>query len=122
MENITFRDEKNKTLFYGVMHKVGIDPEYDPERAALAYLITMDDVCRAHIEEIYDFGRNCIRLNCFRKGWQTSTSRRTVTLAFNLYNGCSTRANSADVLTIFTGSYQKYYVQALKIRFPHCEW
>ncbi len=119
---ITFRDEKNKTLFYGVMHKMGIDPEYDPERAALAYLITMDDVCREHIADIYNFDQNCIRLNCFRKGWQTSTSRRTITLAFNLYNSYSTKSNSADVLTIFSGGYQKYYVQALRIRFPHCGW
>ena len=116
--NILFRDKRNEELFYEILEKMGITPEYDSERAAVAYLISMDNVCREHVSEIYNFDECCIRLSALGKGWLTGSSRRTLLLAFNLYNGYVPEDGCADVQYIFSyNSYLTYYLEAIKIRF-----
>ena len=108
-------------------------PYSDIERKALAYLFALDMVCFEHIRELYDFSDNRILLSGLDKGWQTGTSGRTTRLAFNLYNShCSdgeTYIGSDGIeeslpsayyspAYLFCCEYAKYYVEALKIRFP----
>ena len=108
-------------------------PYSDIERKALAYLFALDTVCFDHIRDLYDFSDNCILLNGLDKGWQTGTSKRTTRLAFNLYNShCSdgeTYIGSDGIednlpsacyspAFLFCCEYAKYYVEAIKIRFP----
>ena len=129
-QTIKFRDEdheRNYNFFLDMM------PYSDIERKALAYLFALDTVCFEHIRDLYDFSDNRILLSGLDKGWQTGTSGRTTRLAFNLYNGyCSDRETyigsdgTEDSLPsayyspayLFCCEYAKYYVEALKIRFP----
>lgn len=100
---------------------------------ALAYLISLDTVCRDHIREIFDFEENAIKIDCLDKGWQTGTSHKTVRLAFNLWNGYCTDGDTYidkngyenDLPSsrytpenIFCCSYAPYYWQAVQLRYP----
>lgn len=116
-----FKDEYHETLFWVIMQKMNRNDVY---HQSVAYLIALDDVCRDHVEEIYDFEEQCINLECLDKAWQTGTSLKTTRLAFNLWNGyCidpETDLPSGDysVSEIFCCSYAPYYWEAVKIRYP----
>ena len=131
-QSIKFRDEEHEKNYNFILDMM---PYSDIERKALAYLFALDTVCFDHIRDLYDFSDNCILLNGLDKGWQTGTSKRTTRLAFNLYNShCSdgeTYIGSDGIeeslpsayyspAYLFCCEYAKYYVEALKIRFP--EW
>ena len=105
----------------------------DIERKVLAYLFSLDVVCCIHIREIYDFDENTIIPNALDKEWQTSTSRKTTRLAFNLFNGCCSDGETyigSDTfeellpsayftpVNLFCCEYAPYYIEALKMRFP----
>ena len=130
--SMKFRDEEHERNYNFILDMM---PYSDIERKALAYLLTLDTVCFEHIRDLYDFSDNCIMLSGLDKGWQTGTSKRTTRLAFNLYNShCSdgeTYTGSDGIeknlpssyyspCYLFCCEYAKYYVEALKIRFP--EW
>lgn len=52
-----FRDETHEQEFEEVMKRMGADSR-DVYRLALAYLITADEVCSKHIDNIYDFSES----------------------------------------------------------------
>ncbi len=115
-----FKDECHETLFRSIMQKMNYD---DIHHITLAYLIALDDVCRNHVEEMYDFEERCISPECLGKAWQTDTSRKTTRLAYNLYTGSTlfcedNEISYCSVSDIFCCSYAPYYWQALKIRYP----
>ncbi len=117
-EGILFRDSEHKTVFESVLRKMDCGPS-DVYRISFAYLIALDDVCRKHISQLYDFAQDCICPDALDAPWQTSCSLRTVELAVNLYNSyCG--ADAADIFAY--GEYNVYYVQALKLRFPCGVW
>ncbi|MDE5771670.1 MAG: hypothetical protein K2I06_08625 [Ruminococcus sp.] len=115
-----FKDEYHETLFWVIMEKM---TRKDVYHKSLAYLIALDDVCRNHIEEIYDFEERCINPDSLVEPWQTSTSIKTILLAFNLFTGhsdwCSEELKSRCTPSdIFCCSYAPYYWEAIKIRYP----
>ena len=127
---IKFRDEEHERNYNFILDMM---PYSDIERKALAYLFALDTVCFEHIRELYDFSDNRIMLSGLDKGWQTGTSGRTTRLAFNLYNShcsdgepyigsdgteCSLPSACYSPAYLFCCEYAKYYVEALKIRFP----
>lgn len=129
-QTIKFRDEEHERNYNFILDMM---PYSDIERKALAYLFALDTVCFEHIRDLYDFSDNRIMLSGLEKDWQTGTSGRTTRLAFNLYNGyCSdgetyigsdgTEDNLPSACYspayLFCCEYAKYYVEALKIRFP----
>ena len=129
---IKFRDEEHERNYNFILDMM---PYSDIERKALAYLFALDTVCFEHIRDLYDFSDNRIMLSGLEKDWQTGTSKRTTRLAFNLYNSyCSDGETYIDSdgiedslpsacyspAYLFCCEYAKYYVEALKIRFP--EW
>lgn len=59
----------------------------DVYHISLAYLLTVDTVTRAHIDNCFDFDNDGIKLDALNKPWQTGTSKKTTRLAFNLWNG-----------------------------------
>lgn len=123
-----FRDDTHKELFERWTKQT--HTERDPEYSAMFYLLAMDGTTRKHINDIFDFSEHCIKpRGLLNAAWQTSTSRKTVRLAFNLFNYgiCSDRDENGEPLPdtgghyspgeIFACSYAPYYVQALQIRY-----
>lgn len=124
-----YRDTTHRDLFLRWTKQTYT--ERDPEYSALFYLLAMDGVTRKHINDIFDFSEHCIKpRELLSAAWQTDTSRKTVRLAFNLFNGiCSDRGGDGEPIPdtgeyyspreIFACSYAPYYIQAIKIRYPH---
>ncbi|MDE5621307.1 MAG: hypothetical protein K2I80_12475 [Ruminococcus sp.] len=115
-----FKNEYHKTLFWVIMQKMTRDDGY---HKAIAYLIALDDVCKDHVEEIYDFKKRCIMPDCLKKSWQTGTSLKTTRLAFNLFTGhinwCPDFMKAeCTPENIFRSEYAPYYWEAIKIRYP----
>lgn len=115
-----FKDEYHETLFWVIMQKMNRNDVY---HQSVAYLIALDDVCRDHVEEIYDFEEQCINPECIDKARQTGTSRKTTRLAYNLYTDSTYWCNDDEVSycsvsDIFCCSYAPYYWEAVKIRYP----
>lgn len=123
-----FRDDMHKALYEkwtNQTHTAG-----DPEYSAMFYLLALDDNTRKHINDIFDFAEHSIKpRGLFNAEWLTGGSRKTIRLAFNLFNYgiCSDRDESgedipdtADLYTpgyIFACSYAPYFIQAIKIRY-----
>lgn len=115
-----FKDERHESLFWLILDEMDNDDVY---HTALAYLIALDNVCRNHINDIYDFDECSIKPSCLYKLWQTGTSLKTTFLAFNLYTDGTLFCKDNEVLffsvsEVFCCSYAPYYWQALKIRYP----
>ena len=81
---VSFSDDTHRQLFVLVLERMNLIDHIDVYREALAYLITLDVICREHIDNIYDFDTKCLTAP-----WQTSTSIKTILLSFNLFTGHS---------------------------------
>lgn len=105
----------------------------DVYHISLAYLLTLDKICRKHLDRLFDFANDAIKIEALAQPWQTSTSQKTTRLAFNLWNGCSddgkeyTDKDGYKVSLpseyyspskIFCCSYAPYYWEAIKLRYP----
>ena len=127
---IKFRNMTHETNYHFIRTLM---KKSDIERKVLAYLFSLDVVCCIHIREIYDFDENTIIPNALDKEWQTSISRKTTRLAFNLFNGCCSDGETyigSDTfeellpsayftpVNLFCCEYAPYYIEALKMRFP----
>ena len=130
ISNVMFADETHKEKFVEVINRMNYADCY---HLAVAYLITLDTVCRQHINQLYDFEEQCIIPEALNKSWQTDTSKKTTRLAFNLWNGCHSDGDTYtdkdgyttplpsrlfSVDEIFSCSYALYYCESLKLRFP----
>ncbi|WP_396135573.1 DUF6075 family protein, partial [Faecalibacillus intestinalis] len=49
----------------------------DVYHQSLFYTLTIDKDCREHINDLYDFNRNSIKLSGLDKSWHTSGSINT---------------------------------------------
>ena len=100
---------------------------------SVAYLLSLDDVCFEHINDIFDFADNSIKTEALYQAWQTGTSRKTTRLAFNLWNGYCSEGETYigddgfeeqlpsqyySPSEIFCCSYAPFYWEAIKLRYP----
>ena len=130
--DIIFKDSKHETVYNDICSRMKY---LDCYHRSLAYLLSLDTVLCEHIEGVYDFQEDGIKPEGLNKGFQTGTSKKTTRLAFNLWNnyyddgetfidkdGIEESLPSANYSPayLFCCEYAKYYVEALKIRFP--EW
>lgn len=95
----------------------------DVYHKSLAYLLTLDNVCRRHISELFNLEERTIIPAALSQPWQTGTSLKTTRLAFNLYTGYVNWCPDEDLgrcsaAEIFCCSYAPYYWEAIKIRYP----
>ena len=117
-----FQDEEHEELFNKLCKKM---PYLDGYHLSLAYLLTMDNVLRNHIGELYDVKKDVIIFEGLNKPFQTHTSKKTTRLAFNLWDGSvydsappETYINKdGEKVYIPSEYYAPYYIEALKMRF-----
>ncbi len=117
---IQFYDDDHKASYEDLMQRMAV-AEWDANRAAFAYLVTLDTVCRDHIRDLYDFEDGCIHSDALAAAWQTGTSMKTTRLAFNLFTDNTAWTDDPDRLSpaeLFSCDYAPYYWQAIRIRFP----
>lgn len=125
-----FYDDKHEQLYKDLCGRMKYLDEY---HKAVAYLLSLDNVVRGHIRDVFDFEEDVIIREGLNKAWQTGTSKKTIRLAFNLWNGCTSDGEeytdengyTSDLPSryyapdeIFCCSYAPYYWEAIKIRYP----
>lgn len=125
-----FYDEQHETTYNEVCSRMKY---LDCYHRSLAYLLALDSVLREHIEAVYDFQEDVIKIEGLSKGFQTGTSKKTTRLAFNLWNGCYDEGEeytdkdgykvplpssyyTPDQIFCCT-EYAPYYWQAIQVRF-----
>lgn len=105
----------------------------DCNHRSTAYLLALDVVLRVHINDVFDFQKDIIKLEGLNKGFQTGSSKKTTRLAFNLWSGYysdgETYIDKDGYETLLPSNYYTpeqifccaeyapYYWQAIKIRF-----
>ena len=125
-----FKDKKHEKMY----KEICMGMRYvDCFHAPVAYLIAMDNVLREHVCEVFNFYRDIICSDALKKNWQTSSSRKTTRLAFNLWNGyCPDSVIEEDGYrdspSYYTPSYifddyeyAPYYWEAIKLCFEYKE-
>lgn len=127
---MVYRNEKHKKDYESILSRMNINDCY---HRSLAYLLALDTVLFEHIEVVYDFQEDCIKLEGLHKGFQTGTSKKTTRLAFNLWNGCADEGETyvdrdgyeSSLPSIYYSpeqifnctTYAPYYWQAVQLRF-----
>lgn len=117
---MTFYDDDHKRSCYMICSRM---KHLDCYHLALSYLLSLDTMCREHVEDVFDFQQDGIKVDGLNRGWQTGTSMRTTRLAFNLWNGYCYGENDmpsydyTPEALLVCGDYAPYYLQAMQIRF-----
>ena len=127
---MVYRNEKHKKDYESILSRMNINDCY---HRSLAYLLALDTVLFEHIETLYDFQEDGIKLEGLHKGFQTGTSKKTTRLAFNLWNGCADEGETyvdrdgyeSSLPSIYyyheqifnCTTYAPYYWQAVQLRF-----
>ena len=124
---ICFYNEEHQESFFELLNRMKKNRN-DSYHLSAAYLMSLDRVCRQHVDDIFDFKEDLIKPEGLYKAWQTGTSRRTTRLMYNLWNdycydGEIPKEDSKPSIYcipghIFACSYAFYYFEAIKLRFP----
>ena len=94
---------------------------------ALLYLLALCDDTRRHFADLFDIKEADILQEGLCRGWQTGGTRKSIRLAFNLWNGtCSDTeelesgsSSGYDALDeLFCFGSQRYFFEAVRLRFP----
>lgn len=117
---IKFRDELHQKKYDEILKRMSVTSVY---HHTLAYLIALDESCREHIDDMYDFEELVIKPTALNKAWQTSSSMQTTRLAFCLYTESTVWCeeeldkDKCAVYEIFrrNNEYAPYYWEAIKI-------
>ncbi len=102
---------KEHEAFYNNMEAVL--NTWDSYYKSLVYTLGISDSIRKHINDVFITGDG-IQVEVFNKPWVTSTDRKVMSLAFNLFNGYS---GDTDIDSIFSCEYAPYFLEAIKIRY-----
>lgn len=119
--NIKFKNQEHEQSYKAILKRMGNDDEY---HKSVAYLIALNKDTKKHMEDIFDFKKDCIKLEGLKKPWQTGTSKKTTRLAFNLWANVNSdeieeevNTNLYTVSEIFNSSEGEYFFQAVTIRY-----
>jgi len=130
--HMVFANEKHKKFYEEKLAQAGCRDCY---HMALIYILGISEDTRKHFKQIYDIKFGCIKVKCLRQPWQTDSSRKIVSLAFNFYtNRMPGVENYEDgdeqieqcrrysVNDIFCCDYAAYFWQGIKLRYPeYCQ-
>ena len=124
--DLIFKDDDydygHKSFYFERMLVLQKNPYYK----SLIYTLGINRVCREHSRQIISIKNSRIDTDCSIKpdcltngyGWMTGSTRRTVEIAFDLFNGF--KPEEPETLTYllgYNGEDTKYYIEALKLRF-----
>lgn len=127
---VIFANEQHRNFFNEKMQQVRVIDSY---HQSLIYLLGVSETTRTNFKCIYNIVTDFINPNCVYEGWNTSSTIRLISFAFNLYtNGTPVPEDIAEneteeldfikrnysPMNIFSDyEYFPYFVEALKIRF-----
>lgn len=128
MGNIIFIDQEHEDFYSRYLIKCR---QQDVYHMALVYCLGLNIDTRININSIYDFRTGKIKTDCLHEEWITSRSGKIIRIAFNLYNdGIPSLYNYDEeseqlqecgrytIAKIFSCKYAKYFLEAIRIRYP----
>ena len=79
----------------------------------------MIKIAEEHINDLYDFNRNSIKLSGLDKSWHTSGSINTTLMGFNLFNGYVDEKNAKlqHLMNCFHVN-TVLFMESIKLRYP----
>lgn len=126
--HMVFKDKEQELFYYQTLKQGG---NYDCYHKALFYVLGISKGARSRLNQIYDRKAGCIKVDCLQKGWQTSSSKKVVRLAFNLYTNGTPSVEAAkrkeeqieeckaySVSDIFCCSDVRYFWEGIRLRYP----
>ncbi len=116
---ILFKSSEHELFYNEMLAKCAYEDCY---HRALMYTLGINEDTRRHINEIYDFGTRCIKLNSLKACWVTSSDLRAMRLAFNLFTDYvpeSTHKERYAVGEVFSYGDAEYFFQAIKLRYNY---
>ena len=129
--DIVFADEAHERFFYEKVRELP-NSRRDSEEIAMIYTLGICDKTRAAFSNIVDQRTFQVNPLVLFAGWQTSASVKVTRLAINLYTGFSQEVKRDDsiegyhigedssdyaVEEIFDCPYEKYFLEAVKLRY-----
>lgn len=117
MRLIKFANSQHEKFFNLMLQKGGNNDSY---HKAFFYTATISSESRNHIDDLFNFAEDCIRINGLDKAWQTSGTLKQTRLAFNLWNGWTEKENEklSSAGELFDCEYSNYFVEAIRLRYP----
>lgn len=112
-----FKDKEHELFYYGQLAKCTAQDCY---HKALFYALGINDDTRRHINEIYNFKTRCINVNSLKEGWVTSSDKRAMRLAFNLFLGRIPEERKKEYYApseIFSYSDVEWLCEAIAVRY-----
>ncbi len=126
--HMVFKNKEQELFYYQTLKQAG---SYDCYHKALFCVLGILKDTRSHLNQSYDEKTDCIKVGCLQKGWQTSSSKKVVRLAFNLYiNGTPSaettkrkeeqieECKAYSVSNIFCCSDARYFWEEIRLRYP----
>lgn len=128
-EKLKFYDEEHKLFYMGKvaeLEKLNCNDNY---YRALVYVLSISPETRKNFRQIFNMKDGEINIDILQENiWLENDSKKIIRLAFNLFNGCiydslkSAEDKEASlnygINTIFASKYAKYFVEAIKIKYP----
>lgn len=127
---VTFADQQHRDFFFEKIQQARQDDVY---HQSLIYLLALSETTRTNFKRIYNLETGLINPNCVYEAWNTSSTLRLISLAFNLYTNVTPvpeeiaedankelayiKQNYTPIEIFDDYEYFPYFVQALKIRF-----
>lgn len=124
MNEIIFLDDEHKARYEELIQDFSFNGKIDTYRSSLAYLIALTDETYRNRSRLYDTKERSIIPEGLNAAFQTGTTTRLTMLAFNLFTS-STAFCDDDMREyctpdyIFESNLAPYFVEAIKIRYPH---
>lgn len=117
IDKIKFRSRSHHDHYLAILQKMG--GQEDEYKRAAAYLIALDEVVLTHVKDIFNLDECAGKPEgALDYPWQTETSTRTTVLLFDLWSGWHFDEPIYHVSELFDCNHAKYYLEAIKLRFP----
>lgn len=111
-----FKDEPHKVIYNRLINRCR---RVDDETKSILYLLALASTVSNQAESLFDFDDMSINPENFHAGWQTSGTFAATRLAFTLWNGFPSEDDQSlnNVCNIFGTGWDKYFIQAIQLRF-----
>ena len=113
-----FLNNEHKERFQELTQKAKVF-EGDMERKALFFILAGNDDLYKKVNHIYNFKENGIDPDCLESGkvYFSSSARKLVKLAYNLYNSYPSEDTVIDTFYLLDEENFKLAINAIKLRF-----
>ena len=119
---MVFRDLEHRDLYNKILGKM---KSKDAGHRATAYLLAFDNVLHFHVNEVFDFEKDWFIPESMDEVFQTSSSRRTMRLAMNLWGGYCGEEEIVDEygnkVCVASAAYSPYYLFDSSYSYYYCQ-